>query len=255
MNKKIIDYGFLPGGDIVKTLVFIAYTIILFFTICGPWSPDLLPEIGEKITAVILIISIIFCLLSSAMALTLQRSKLEEISNRYKLLIPKWLLEMGIFLVFSVVCFWVFILGGILKSPFGAILVISPFFFIIEFVRWRDISKYKNLALKWREIKKKDKGLDEITLEKEIKWYRYTNYINILIVIVIILTVSVGEYVVKAYNVNLLFLGSKMNYEMIVKTTWFLVLSYIFYYISLLIVLYGKSPPDITRNITKKIFL
>ncbi|TSA24629.1 hypothetical protein D4R71_06765 [bacterium] len=246
LNQRIIDYGFLPGGDLAKTIIFIVLIFIVFFLLCGPFHPTEIPEKSIRITSLLFVISIVSCLISAAFAYKLLNLKISELKHSYKLLIPKTLLSLGVIILFSIICYWVLHLGGILKSPFGSILVISPLFLTLEFIRWKDKNKYHLIS----QIINKDKEDNS----NKGKLLEYLNYINIFVILLVLSTTTIGEMVVKKYDIQFILCANKIEYIKIISSNWCIFLGYFFYYFSLLCTFISILSPDTTRELSKKIF-
>jgi len=246
LDQRIIDCGFLPGGDLSKTIIFIVLIFIVFFLLCGPFHPNEISEKSIRITSLLFVISIVSCLTSAAFAYRLLNLKISELEHSYKLLIPKTLLSVGIIIVFSIICYWVLQLGGILKSPFGSVLVISPLFLTLEFIRWKDKKKYHIIS---RIINR-----DNRNLKNRGKLLEYLNYVNIAVIVIVLLTTTIGEMAVIKYDIPVVLCTSKTEYIKIISSKWCVFLGYFFYYFSLLCTFISILSPDTTRNLSKKIF-
>ena len=248
-NQIIRD---VPGGDIVKTLIFIIFTITIFFILCGPFSPPEIPAAYSKLTTTCLLFGILLCAFSAAYARFVQTSRADDLKKGYKILYPKVILEAGMFLVFLVICFWTIILGGILFSPFGSILIVSPIFFLIEFFRLRDVASYIKLV---QIINRGSKSMFESGALGKVEQFliRTINCLNIAILVLVLFTVIVGECLVKICSINLIIYRNAV--AQIMGSSWFLIVSYIIYYFSLAATFIAIIPRSYTMNWTKKLLL
>lgn len=254
-QSQIGDIGIVPGGDIFRTLLFVGFAVAIFYALCGPFTPACMPPYYEKVTSIFLVLGIGLAFFSAVFAHFVQISNPADLKKRHKILYPKIMLEIGVLVVFGVICFWVVALGGVLSSPFGSLVVVSPIFFVIEYLRWRDVRKYMKMVsdISATESDSYHQGEDRQLKKIERRLIKAINALNLCVVGFILVTVTFGEYFVQRYNLHL-----QYNQEAIIQligTPWKLNLSYLVYYFSVLATFFNVLPPKYTAAITKKLFL
>jgi len=191
------------------------------------------------------------CACSAGYAQFVQTSRACDLKKGYKIFYPKIILEAGMLIIFLIICFWTIILGGIF-SPFGSLLVVSPIFFLVDFFRFKDISNDVKL------IRIIDRGGEEVprdTVLGNIERFliKTINRLNIAILILVLFTVTIGEYFVKKYYINLVLYPSDII--KITSSYWNLVISYIIYYLSVVATFIALLPRSYTINQTRKLLL
>ncbi len=254
-QKQIFNIGTVPGGDIFRTLLFVGFSVAILYALCGPYTPACMPPLYERITSIFLILGIGLAVYSACFAHYVQISNPEDLKKRHKILYPKIILESGILIIFGVICFWVVTLGGVLSSPFGSLVVVSPIFFVIEYLRWKDVKNYLKMVSKIAVTASDSSpqgGYAQLKII-ERKLIKAINALNLCVVVLILLTVTLGEYSVQKYNLHLQYNDKAIN--QLLGTNWKLTLSYIVYYFSVLATFFNVLPTKYTAAITKKLFL
>lgn len=250
---KISDIGDLPGTDFVRTILFCGLTALILFVLCGPLTPEDLPLIYRVATSFLLISGIAASMMSAIWIHMLHHANVADIRHPHRLLYPKILLQIGTLIVFAVISFWVVVLGGILQSPFGTLVVISPVFFVLNFVFGREIHRCTKLMIAVHRPSCVSTPVAVCLSTKEKNTIRTLNWLNWSVLALLTVTVVLGEYFVKKHDIHLIYRNTEM--AKILTSDWRLLWCYVFYYISFLATILTVMPRQITLGMTRKYFL
>ncbi|MBL7190313.1 hypothetical protein ISS30_01335 [bacterium] len=149
---------------------------------------------------------------------------LKEASDR-EIFIPHIISDLGLFILFSIICFWTIILGGITASPFVNLLTISPVFFWVR-------QATRNVNNLYEAIFKKINR----PITKECR--RYISIISVLRlmpIILVITTLTIGELILhNDFFLLLINLQKECIINIVRNTKWGNTLSYLVFLTALI---------------------
>lgn len=244
----LMDKGIkIPGSDIMKTFICMMFPlIILFITSDNPFFSIKIEEIDQcqSISSLGLIISLSFAIFSFFSFLPLITVPIDSLRNYWFIFFPKLFLGVSIIFFYLVICFWIIALGGIMSSPFSTLLSISPILLMIQFFRDKHRSNHRiyitvNKALKPFKIK--------IPKSTHVHVIKTLYLIQLVPIIIVILTLILGQFSVIYFNVHLYFLSDTFN--TILKSDWYCHSYHFLYYLSVIIAVVGVLPTNITERI------
>jgi hypothetical protein len=154
-----------------------------------------------------------------------------KLKSARKLLWPKLLINFSALLLLLLVCMWVFFLGGVLRSPLGSLLAISPIFFIVEYFRNRDQPMYVEALKAWLRQKYPDYQNHDTLFDSQLNWARRLGVASFSVVV---LNLIIGELLVRTWNLHHLFFSDPRSLKIIYNSNWFTCSSYIVYYSSII---------------------
>jgi len=226
-----------PGSDYFRSFVFMSISLgyIIYFYNSG------LPSLSINISAMIIAITALAVFWSSIQCLLFKNSKYEEICSFKHLCMPKLINTVSANIFLLVTCFWVFTFGGIKISPFAPLLTFAPFYFIIQFTNDDEKVIFIKLAEDW----KKEKGVEP---NIEIFW-KVIRILEILGLSIIIITVSIFEYIVRIYgsifdDITINAAKSYLSYE---------VIGYTIFNISMLLAVFAVLPINWCKTVSYNI--
>jgi len=240
----------IPGSDLARSAAFIVIVLLLLIMT----STDLIASVDndiliphQRITTILCIFIVIMILASTMLVNYLVKNKVDNINNYLSIYYPKILLGVSVALYFILLSWWVFILGGVLKSPFASLLSVSPIILIIQYV-----NDEKNNYNKMYVIYKKHNGTSFD--EKKLKIYhrrirRVLIIISIVPIITVIAVLIMGEYLVGYLHMHLAIVGT--GYKSILDSKWYESIAYIAYYLTVVIAAIGVLDPAITRKMSR----
>jgi len=168
-------------------------------------------------------------------------SRVNEINHYICLYWGKILVEISVAFFFLVVCGWVILLGGIMRSPFATLLSVSPVLLFIQI--------WYNRTFNYNEIREALrvhwKGDD---LEKSHRRAKtVVRIMGIIPIVLVMATLIIGQICIAQYNIHITLLGA--GFDKVVASNWYSQVYYVTYYLSVLTATFGILPPHMTRRI------
>jgi hypothetical protein len=253
INQILLEKNLnIPGSDIMKTFICCVFPLlILFLTSDNPLFSIDIEEIDQyqRISNLVLMTSLFFAILSMVAFLKIRDVQIDKFRNYWALFFPKLLLGVSIFFFYLVICFWMIALGGIMSSPFATLLSMSPILLMIQFLRdsrrsYDRIYITVNKALKQFEIR--------IPKSTHILVKRTLCVTSIVPIIIVILTLILGQYSVIYFDIHRYLLSN--TFDKILLSDWYCHVYHFLYYLSVIIATVGVLPANITTNIWEKLF-
>ena len=227
----------IPGSDIKRTIVSGVFAFaVLVLTREGmfPYEPACKAiQPLQQVSLVLLLASLLLAGLSISAALTVKNLHVRRIQNYWIVYKGKLLLDIAILLFFCVVCLWVVGLGGVTRSPFSAILCLSPALILIPWFtdrrRWYDDV--------YSAIVAHNKKLADANTHR---WVRRTmRILGVAPLIVVLLTLVFGQMAVAKLSAHQWFLAGDL--EPVLSTAWYYSVYYALYYLSAAIAIFGMT--------------
>lgn len=243
---------FLPGSDFTKTVLFFLFPLILLFSVSNnPIFETNLTVIQpfRNYSTLLLILSLTFAVLSMLSVHKSLNSRFEEITNYFSLFYGKILIECSVLVFFLVVCLWVIVLGGIMRSPFACLLSMSPILLMIQLLR--DKSDDYDALLGAFEPFWNTKTVTSIS-ENDIIARKIIFWMQVAPIMLIVSTLLIGQYLISQYNIHEAILGN--GFREVIESKWYYRLYYFCYYLSVVIAAIGVIPSEETKKLTQKFF-
>jgi len=231
----------LPGSNVGITLTLGIAHIVLGFLISNGWLLNGVHthEVKEferyhRASMNVSLLAIMLCILSVGFVLELAKREAKQVSKYFSLLVPRILNSLSSLLLFSLICSWVLLLGGIKQSPLVSLLTISPVLLHIQLFGVE--INYASMA----EVIEKNHPTMEVG---RVRYHCVigrcvVTALDWLPVALILLCVTLGEVYVA--DLNRMLVGDKL--EAISKTTWFSELYYLIFFFSVLAAWLGVMP-------------
>lgn len=237
----------LPGSDAMRTAVLLLFQVLLLFLIDKLFIDIKEIRPYQDYSRWFILGSMLFSIISIIQGQYVLHTNVKEV-NINTIFYAKTLIGVSIILSFITLCFWVILLGGVLKSPFASILSVSPILLIIQYFRDRNDKKaYKKILV----ILNEDSDNEH---PKATGWVRkfiaITEKISIVPILIVIITITIGEFLSTMFHPSSFLLNGKLN--IILRSNRFHILCYIVYYSSILVVVYGIMPREVTRRLSRK---
>lgn len=232
-----------PGTNIYKSISFILLVVLVYIGMSE--SPNFIPKSLRNASTIITILICLLILFSISISQILLLKKIEWIKKPVSIFLPKIIISISILLFFLAISCWVFFLGGIVLSPFSDLLAVSPIYFIWQVIRSDEVKDFNKIIFEWEKNNTGEK--QEIDTNKYIKVIRFLDWSPI---IVIILTVTIAEILIRTFNSSLTFI----NITEMTKSNWYVTVCYIVYFIAVVSTLIAVFPDEFKEKIIKKIF-
>jgi hypothetical protein len=182
---------------------------------------------------VLLVVSLLLAALSIRAVLTVKNLHIHRIQNYWVVYKGKLLLDIAILLFFCVVCVWVVGLGGVTRSPFSAILCLSPAVILIPWLtdrrRWYD-AVFSAIAAHSEELADAD-------THRQVR--RTMRILGVAPLVVVLLTLGLGQMAVAKLSAHEWFLVGDL--EPVLSTVWYYSVYYALYYFSAASAILGVS--------------
>jgi hypothetical protein len=240
----ILHIGKLPGSNLIRSSVFLVLVLLLW--LCLDSAPAHIPSALRTVSMVVLCFTAILIVISMSVVIYVDVKQIDWIHDLFPIFCPKVLISFSVFLFFIVVCLWIFVLGGIIRSPFGDLLTVSPIYLIWQSLRDRDVRAYNRFYGAWS-------GTSQHGLAKDKRKELYRSYLKIVRALdisplwVILVTVSVVEVGVRLLGLHRYFLGDN-NSKVIFDTTWYIVVSYVVFVVAVTSTLSSVYPEEFKKQ-------
>lgn len=239
----------LPGSSISRSSTFIVFVILMIIGLL--YSPERLPPQLSKLSIICLAIVALLIICSGQYSRYIEDSGLGRIKNARVFFRPKLLINSAMLLFFLVICFWVISLGGILTSPYADLLAVSPIYLIWQILRREEEGLYQRILEDWRKVVNDKEETKKDIATTYLRWIRILQWSPLVI---ICLTVSLGEVLIRKINFHMFILG-KHDTAPIFDSMWYLATSYTVYFVAVLSTILGVFPKEIKDSIARKTLL
>lgn len=238
----------LPGENIAKTTGYFIFPLLVLFLITD--NPIFTAGIDrlsphQKFSFIFLLLSLVTSVISGWCAHFVTRSNIKDIQKYSSLFYGKILIEISVIFFYLVICWWVILLGGIITSPFAALLSMSPILLLVQFFRDRNQEYdkfYNTIKEKWESLHK----------NQQIKSHNFIKRTIIVLssipLILVVLTLSIGQYISSHFPIL------PNDIDVIISSHWYVTVYHCIYYISVFIAIFGILPQHQLQIITRKIF-
>lgn len=251
-NNFVDQIKDLPGTDMLRSIILIV--LATGFLIGIRESPTNIPSLFRDLSIYISVI-VIFCTgVSMVQSVKLPTfNDIENLSTPKLFFYPKITVSIAVLLFFISLCIWVVLLGGVIKSPFGSVLLLSPIFFVLEFIRKEDIKKYHNF-MNYCLSRQESQAKKKIEIERFQKYVRLVRILQFLPLLFILITIIFGELSVYFGKIHLFLLNCDIKaYNVLIQTNWFTAMSYSLYYSSIIAMTISIIPRDSRRDLWDKL--
>lgn len=168
-----------------------------------------------------------------------------------------WKLKLDVDLLVQVfiltVCVWVLTLGGVLRSPFGALLAAGPVFLVWQVVGDHQVKALRKLVTVWLD----DNGIDGPVRESHLRELNariaQLQRLSALPLWTVLATIVLGEVVVLQFDLPELLLGGSSALEAVRHGAWFIGVGYGTFYLSVFGVLIAGLPPERRFDLLRRV--
>lgn len=248
-EKFIYMISRVPGGDHLRSIMLALVGAVLWLWLRT--SPKQLPGVYTEMIFYALFFVIALPLIAMALGIIISRTPIKELTSPRKLFIPKIVVQGAVISFFVILGVLVVMLGGVLKSPFAALLTVSPIYYVVHILTNKDIEEYRLIIEEWvkyTDTGKRDSIKNEI--EKSVRLVKALDYVP---VIIIVLVVVPGELLVLLMDLHHIILGGESLYAEILKSGWYTKTAYLVYYVAIVGAAVVVIPPEERSKIYKKI--
>ncbi len=232
----------LPGSDLMRTGILIFFQVLLLFLITFFIQDIAEIKVCRNYSYGLIFVGILLSGVSMMQVYRVQNDDIKEFDTPIRIFYAKISISISGILTFTAVCLWVLFLGGVLKSPFASTFSISPLLITVQYFRDKDdFHTYERILC----ILSKHSDDDGKYLKWGQKFIQTTRPISIVPIVIVILTITVGEFAIARpiYKV----LGSILELNQSNRSY------YIIYYLSVFIATSGVIPKKITKKITRQL--